>query len=257
MPIKSNKLSPLDSYRYVIRHRCEPMANLVAGNSFQPDYRPTFGTAILFLVMITFVGCCLYTMCTYDSDSVIQCSTVTGIVLQAPAKFRSAIFESTRWYKNHQNVMSMYSAIDATDSPRLKAKAEQFARFYRRATPVLMALVWLAALAMIVNPVVIYVLLGVEYSPVIPSYIPFVNEKQMRGYLINTCYHIVCVVMAACGNIVADWYFASIIMHVYLSVSLVDDAKDTLNRYIDENRCERVVRRQHCKLYQLHQDFCA
>lgn len=257
MAPKSPNKSPLESYLFVINHRFETMAKIIAANSYQPDYRPTFGTAVLFTVMVTFACCCLFTMSTYDTDSVIQCSTLTGIVFQSPAKFRALIIEAKRWCENHRKVIAMYQTIERSDSQRLKAKTERFARFFRTVIPVLMGLVWLAAFALILNPVVLYVSLGIAYSPVLPSYVPFVNEKEVGGYALNTCYHIVCVIVGACGNIVPDWYFATIIMHVYLLVALVEDAKDTLNRLMDENRPERLVRRQQIKLYHVHQEFCA
>lgn len=257
MATKSTKQSPLESYLFVINHRFETMAKIIAANSYQPDYRPTIGTAILFTVMVTFAMCCLYTMFTYDSDSVIQCSTLTGIVFQSPAKFRALINESKRWCRNHQKIIKMYEAIERSDSRKLNAKIERFARFFRTVIPVLMGLVWLAAFALILNPIVLYLWLGIKCSPVLPSYIPFVNEKEIGGYALNTCYHVVCVIVGACGNIVPDWYFATIIMHVYLSVALVEDGIDTLNQLMDENRSERVVRRQQTKFFKVHQDFCA
>lgn len=257
MPTKPTKLSPLESYRFVIQHRFETTAKIIAANSYQPDYSPTFGTGILFVVMVTYVGCCLYTMFTYDLESVIQCSTTTGIVLQAPAKFRSLVLESKRWYQNHYKIITMYEVIEKSESSRLKAKTERFSKIYGTVIPILMTSVWLAAFALLMNPLVMYLVLGIEYSPVLPSYIPFVNEKEVRGYVLNCCYHFVCVIVGACGNIVPDWYFATIIMHVYLSVALVEDSKDTLNQLMTDNKDAKLVREQQVKLYRQHQDFCA
>lgn len=92
----------------------------------------------------------------------------------------------------------------------------------------------------IINPFVTYVWLN-EMRPMIPIYLPFIDENSMGGFVLLTLIQIIFIVTGVIGTVSVDFLVFMIVLNVPIFSNIFSDNVCDLNDILNGNDDDRPV----------------
>lgn len=133
-----------------------------------------------------------------------------------------------------RKIQNLYKVHITTKSPDRIAYFRNFALF----TEVLFKLMIIAystcILAFFSIPIFVYLTTS-ELVPVLPLYLPIVDESTTVGYTILTIYHISCAILATIGFTAIDYFMAIVITSSLIFAKLISSDLQEMNIDLLEN----------------------
>lgn len=245
-------MTPVESYKDILV-KFKLLARPLGMCILDTDYHFTLNT----YASIVLVGCyCLfsiYTLAVYDSTMAIQCATCCGVGFQGPLKIYTTIAYSKTICSQLRHSGQLHENIELSECALIQVNGVWFARLYRRVLMTFVFLIMATGMVLALFPAFMFALTG-DWYPVLPVYIPFVDETQLRGYAVTIGFHLVCTLLAVIGQILADGMFMTSVLHLWPMCDLIAKSVTDLNELLKENQTE-MVRVQYRQFLMLHREY--
>lgn len=245
-------MTPLQSYNYFcskFRQFATPLGMVIT----DPDFRVSFLTYCFSFMTLLYLFCSVYTIATYEFTAAIHCVALCGVGLQGPVKIYTAIVHAKDMTSQLIHNADLYQAIERSKSAKMLENTELFGRVYRNVILVFVSLVVATGWVLVLFPAVMYVFTHERYS-ILTAYIPFIDETELRGYIITLAFHLWCSAFACIGEFLADGLFITCVLHLWPMNDVMDVCVEDLNNSFQQNDIN-LARMQFRNILLLHKDF--
>lgn len=178
-------------------------------------YKPNLKLAFLWFLITLFLVSCVNTILIGDMDKKIECISYLAICLQGPTKLYTGIIYRSQYVRLMECCRNVYRKVERTESTQLKQKTAKFSLFFCRILNAQSAIVIIAGVLLISFPVFAYLVLRMQYVPILPVTLPFLDAKNSVGYWSNYTLGFLAVVAGTCGISPSDSAFLILVVHAY------------------------------------------
>lgn len=113
----------------------------------------------------------------------------------------------------------------------------------------------LAGMSYFLNPLYSYFWLN-EIVPILPVYMPFIDENTMEGFIGLTLMHLSLLVLAVAASAGVDFMFISLIFNMLFFARIFTDNVDELNDTLREDQVDRIqAKAKLTNILLIHREF--
>lgn len=240
------------------------------------EFKPYSGTYFIYVLFIIFFLGAFKTLAFYDMTVVLNMIAYLGLVCGKSniSECCSLIYDwplslflpelmikmySVKYGKMVVELMNklvdIYTANSKATSRNRSIVIQKFTNITEIVIKGGLALYVLAGGFYLVNPVYSYYWRN-EIVPLLPMYMPFIDENTTIGFSILTSIHLVFVFLAVIGSACTDFMFVMIIVNMPLLSSIFIDNIGELNGFLREEKVdESLVKAKFKNILLLHREF--
>nr|QGW45413.1 odorant receptor 40 [Bradysia odoriphaga] len=231
------------------------LAKLGGLDIFVDDFKVSLlGYSLISSLYALFLSC-VWTIYAYPFDEKLICSTFLAFGCQGVVKFHVFL-------KNHKEVKAMCdfnlkvyrSNKESSHNKTLLTTAVNIIVFiFKGGISFLIA----TAILTVLKPSITYLLIGIV-EPVIPTYIPMLNENEFSGYVALAAFHTYLLFVFVIGTAAIDFGLMVFVLQSYTLSAIFRNAVDNFNSLVGKNEQDAntiEVRASLRNLILMHMDF--
>lgn len=158
--------------------------------------------------------------------------------------------EDFKWAANF--LLNLYK-IHITTKSRERAEYFKTCSLYTEYLFIFMAILYFTStFAILIYPLYMYFFEN-EVVPVMPIYLPLVDETTHNGYIILTTFHLVVFYMAVSGLFLFDFLLAILILSTLMFAKVIWFETQQIHRDLEENEPPIVIKYRFRNILLLHQ----
>lgn len=217
-----------------------------------------WNTRVYYFIMVLAMLSMWFTVITYPIDQKLIAAALIMMPTQGVLKFYTYLKYSEEIKASVLIVQDVYKATSDSKKPSYPIMLK-WSTLFLFIIRIFYLVIFLTMTAVLQYPLSVYILTG-EAVPMMPMYVPGIDETTKSGFIILTLIHIGWDCQAAIGVAVSDIFYSLILLHIWPLVELFESMFEQMNEAILES--PKTAQSQKVKMWirnlvLAHQEICA
>ncbi|XP_037031708.1 putative odorant receptor 83c [Bradysia coprophila] len=248
-------MEPDDLFYTCVYHWFRQLAQLGGLDIFVDDFKVAPPAYCLISSLYALFLSCVWTIYAYPFDDKLMCCTFLAFCCQGIVKFHSLL-------KNHKEMKAMCdfnlkvyrSNRDTSHNKTELTKAVNIIVFIFKGG---ISFLIVTAILTVLKPSITYLLIG-KVEPILPTYIPMLNDKELTGYMCLAVFQAYIMFVFVIGTAATDFGLMVLVLQSYTLSQIFRNEVDDFNSLVAKNERNTNtidVRASLRNLILMHMDF--
>lgn len=225
--------TPFDLFSLLFYKYLRLMSKICGYDIFHPGFKINWLTRSFLISMCLALFSSTYTMCVYNTAQKLNAAPTIMLTMQGFLKLYTYCGHVEENRASLQILHDIYGAT--TDkSKQSYAIMLRWSNLIFSIAKIFSCVIVATMLVIIVYPMFVFLISG-QFVPMLPMFVPGIDELSKLGFLMLTGIHTIWAVQGAVGMLFSDMFYSVMVLHIWPMVHILENMFQELNVAILKN----------------------